>query len=379
MNPIEEVAPEESAEPKKYRKSFYNHYTVAEEGSHLLFNGSQGSLLGFSETEIETVKSYLLNGYEESRDEETEIAQALVNQGFLVEAGTDEVGLLKMQHNQSRFRTDVLPLTILPTLKCNFRCVYCYESFPNATMDEDAEDRIVKYVRNRVNRTKSIPISWFGGEPLTQFDRMYTLTRRIIDVCEEAERDIEITTSFTSNCYLLTPEKFSKLEEMRLSRFQVTIDGTEESHDQLRVLAGGGATYDRIISNLVAFSESDLAADVSIQLRVNCNKEMMESVSDMLEKLPQSLKNICKVYFRNIWLVDDRGKWKENDLLTSKKLTAEDSNELHRKAGTQHDVTSGDLTLTPRRVPCIAADNKSLIIGPDGEIYKCTLELARSG
>ena len=362
-------------EPKKYRKSFYNHYTVAEDGAHLLFNGFKASFLAFSNDEIEEVQHLLTNGFDEATEEKTEICEALINQGYLIEADIDEIELIKMGHYSARYRTDILPLTILPTLKCNFRCVYCYESFPNATMDDEAENRLIKYVANRIHRVKSIPISWFGGEPLTQFDRMYRVTRQIQNLIDESGKDIKQTTSFTSNCYLLTPEKYDKLKEMNLTSFQVTIDGTEETHNQLRVLASGGPTYERIISNLIAFSESDLASHVRITMRVNCNKTMIESVTKLINEFPESLKNITNVYFRDIWLVEDRGVWKEKGMDKDPKLTAEDTTELHRRASVERDISSGDLTLLNRNLPCVAADNKNLIIGPDAEIYKCTLEL----
>ena len=365
----------EMNEPKKYRKSFYNHYTVADDGAHILFNGFKGSLLAFSNDEIEEVRHLLTNGFDEATERKTAICEALIAQGFLIESDTDEIELIKMGHWSDRYRTDVLSLVILPTLKCNFRCVYCYESFPNATMDDEAENRLIKYVANRIHRVKSIPISWFGGEPLTQFARMYRVTRRIQDLIEESGRNIQQTTSFTSNCYLLTPEKYDELKEMNLTGFQVTIDGTEDAHNQLRVLASGGPTYETIVSNLIAFSESDLASQVRIAMRVNCNKTMMESVTKLLNELPESLKKITDVYFRNIWLVEDRGVWKEKGMAKDPKLTAEDSTELHRQASVERDVSSGDMTLLNRNLPCVAADNKNLIIGPDAEIYKCTLEL----
>lgn len=362
-------------EPKKYRKSFYNHYTVADDGAHILFNGFKGSLLAFSNDEIEEVRHLLTNGFDEATERQTAISEALIAQGFLIESDTDEIELIKMGHWSARYRTDILPLTILPTLKCNFRCVYCYESFPNATMDDEAENRLIKYVANRIHRVKSIPISWFGGEPLTQFARMYRVTRRIQDLIDESGRNIQQTTSFTSNCYLLTPEKYDKFKEMNLTGFQVTIDGTEDAHNQLRVLANGGPTYETIVSNLIAFSESDLASQVRIAMRVNCNKTMMESVTKLLNELPENLKKITDVYFRNIWLVEDRGVWKEKGMAKDPKLTAEDSTELHRRASVERDISSGDMTLLNRNLPCVAADNKNLIIGPDAEIYKCTLEL----
>lgn len=362
-------------EPKKYRKSFYNHYTVADDGAHILFNGFKGSLIAFSSDEIKEVRHLLTNGFDEATERKTAICEALIAQGFLIESDTDEIERIKMGHWSERYRTDVLPLIILPTLKCNFRCVYCYESFPNATMDDEAENRLIKYVANRIHHVKSIPISWFGGEPLTQFNRMYSLTRRIQALCEESGKDINLETYITSNAYLLTPEKFEKLAEMNLKTIQVTIDGTEDTHDQLRVLASGGPTYERIISNLIALSESELASQVRVNLRVNCNNQMVDSISRLLDALPESLKRISRVYFRNIWLIDERGTWKTKGLTRNLRLSAEDITGLHRLASLDQNIKSSDMTLLPRTGPCVAADNKNLIIGPDAEIYKCTLEL----
>lgn len=90
-------------EPKKYRKSFYNHYTETDDGAHLLFNGLKGSMLAFSHNEIKEVRDLLVNGLDESKDRKSEICKTLINQGFLIEADTDEIELIKMGHYSARY------------------------------------------------------------------------------------------------------------------------------------------------------------------------------------------------------------------------------------------------------------------------------------
>ena len=51
----------------------------------------------------------------------------LIQKGFIIGDQISELDLLKEENQRSRTDRRNLSLTILPSLACNFRCVYCYQ------------------------------------------------------------------------------------------------------------------------------------------------------------------------------------------------------------------------------------------------------------
>jgi uncharacterized protein len=54
-----------------------------------------------------------------------------------------------------------LGLNILPTEKCNFRCVYCYENFPNIRMLPSVAQSVKKLLHKRSGDLTNLSIGWF--------------------------------------------------------------------------------------------------------------------------------------------------------------------------------------------------------------------------
>ena len=65
---------------------------------------------------------------------------------------------------------DHLHLIVMPTEKCNFRCVYCYEDFSIGRMKRAVIDGVKALIRRRVASLSSLEIQWFGGEPTLAHD-----------------------------------------------------------------------------------------------------------------------------------------------------------------------------------------------------------------
>jgi len=48
----------------------------------------------------------------------------------------------------------LLHLFDLFLIQCNFRCIYCYESFPNISMKPEIEEGVIRWVRKRTKFVK---------------------------------------------------------------------------------------------------------------------------------------------------------------------------------------------------------------------------------
>ena len=151
-----------------YKPSRYNFFFKAEDGTYLAFNAMSGGLATLEDGEYEEVKAILADpgSYKADTDEKKRLWNALLKGKFIIEKEVDELEVLKMRNRVGRFKTDVLTLIIMPTLQCNFRCIYCYESFPNISMGRDIEEGVIKWVIEKTRSVQALYVGWFGGEPL---------------------------------------------------------------------------------------------------------------------------------------------------------------------------------------------------------------------
>lgn len=119
--------------------------------------------------------------------------------GFFVKDDLDELALAASVRKRQVEKTDALELSLLPTEKCNFRCVYCYESFLKGKMQRGVIDGIVAYVRRRSSKLATLQIGWFGGEPLTAPDVIAEVGARLQAICSES--GTRYTSSIVTNGY----------------------------------------------------------------------------------------------------------------------------------------------------------------------------------
>jgi molybdenum cofactor biosynthesis enzyme MoaA len=85
---------------------------------------------------------------------------------------------------------DHLHLIVMPTEKCNFRCVYCYEDFAIGRMKRPVIDGVKALIRRRVASLSPLEIQWFGGEP--------TLAHDIVCEVMNDAQEVACATVFTA-------------------------------------------------------------------------------------------------------------------------------------------------------------------------------------
>jgi uncharacterized protein len=61
--------------------------------------------------------------------------------------------------------SDLLHLILLPTEACNFRCVYCYETFRLKRMERGVVDGVKRLIERRAATHRPLTHKYVGGEP----------------------------------------------------------------------------------------------------------------------------------------------------------------------------------------------------------------------
>ena len=151
------------------------------------------------------------------------------------------------------------------TNKCNFRCGYCSYSgdykynrvHGNKSMDYDialrAVDFFLKMIDDnfRIRKRNLFGISFYGGEPLVEFD----LIKRMIPDIESRikknnlDKKFKINLRITTNGSLLRKEIVDFLKSKNIS-IDISLDGPESEHDKFRIGKNGEKTWRTIMGNL---------------------------------------------------------------------------------------------------------------------------------
>lgn len=245
---------------------------------------------------IINMTSALFHKVEENKDNisnlekiHPELYDTLKKFGFIVGDRDEYIATVKKMRQQLDENSSFL-LTVNPTLNCNLRCWYCYEKHLGKTvMRQETLRRLFKFISNKTSdaRLKTFRLSFFGGEPLLQFDRVVLpLVEKGEDCCIENNKSFHL--SFTTNGTLMTTKKIEHLQQvlsknskLTIPSFQITLDGNKEYHDKTRIGKKGMATYDLILSNIKEL----LGIGWNVNLRLNYTNDNIDTFTDVIDDL----------------------------------------------------------------------------------------------
>lgn len=296
------------------------------------------------------------------------LLEEMARQGFIVPVDLDEAtragDLLEAERDYG------LNLIILPHEDCNFRCTYCYETFERGKMAPAMVSAVKALASARIPSLPMLNVGWFGGEPCLARDVIETLSDHFIAECERA--DVRYRASITTNGYFLSDDLVGSLLRRGVGHFQVTIDGSEETHDMVRRLRGGQATYRRIFRNLVGMTTRD--EDFSVAIRVNFTPQTVRHIEDFLAEAEPHFAGDDR-FFLDFHPVGRWGGPNDRDMDVISEESAGDARLNLFEASTCRGfpATAPLDALKPHGTTCYAGKPSSMVIGSDGRIYKCTV------
>jgi uncharacterized protein len=288
----------------------------------------------------------------------------LKNNSILTSGDIEDKVLLSNQYKRftNYFDTTRLDLTICPTLRCNFKCSYCFEGDHESKviMTSKTVNRLIEFIKNR-NSGKDLSIEWYGGEPLLAFGVICDFTEKI------QKLDINfISAGMVTNGYLLDKEKVNTFNNLNINSIQITLDAPKEVHDIRRTLAGGGATYHKILNNIEMLMSSTYQGECIVRVNVDkCNLEdFMEFRSKLLEGFVGKKLSVYAGRINGLTGYD-----KMHSCGLNKKEWSDYIFDIYK----QHSVMpfGGFYPSSNIDVICVASMNNGFVVGPEGELYKC--------
>ncbi len=359
--------------------SRFNVLTRAQDDptTYLLYNTLHDHRILFDDPELNPRRLLAkLKKNEPLNPKETETAEVLYEMGVLIDDDTDENKIFKEWYLEKiQERTDYMQITILPTMKCNLACDYCFENDVREyeRLTPERTEQLIRFLKARVKtvRPKTFHITFFGGEPLTHPEAVKDISRQMWEYCENFP-DVTMEIGMITNGVFLTPEFVDALLPYGFEWVKITFDGDRDEHDKKRIWHNGRGTFDTIYDNL-----SRIAGKLKIAIGGNFDQANYESMFSLIERLRSSpfADDIFIARFKPIIDVQpDIALKREGGRLTDACNVCTYNNEqINQMQRLRQKTFESGLPIEDRPVvgPCEFHQHHSMTIGPNGLIYKC--------
>ncbi len=152
-------------------------------------------------------------------------------------------------------------MTLNITKNCNMRCKYCsfsgsyfYERHHSSeSMTKKVIEKTILYYLTHSKNSPAKSISFYGGEPLTEFDKIVYS----INILSNFKHNAEYRRRIDTNGILLGNQEIIDFIWGNNFSLQVSLDGPIESHDKYRRDVNDRPTFLRIMNNLNLLRKSN--------------------------------------------------------------------------------------------------------------------------
>ncbi len=301
----------------------------------------------------------------------------LVSRGFIVEESENmEEYLLSGAVLGDR---SIQSMYLILTTLCNLRCSYCLYSSAQSgslashngrTMSEDvALEAIRLFSRETAINNRSHPDYWecitfYGGEPFINF----ACLQKSIDYVRQLQSAGEIWDNVqfvvNTNGTLLTQEAVRLIKKEAIE-VQVSIDGPEQIHDQVRMFHSGQGSFKSTLSGLEMMHSLDVDFVPFITI-TNANMSCLANFVGWLCK-----KFSIKQYGLNLLMhtngpVDQTYGGRAADAIRNAHLVASAFGAIDKTYGTATDAFSAGVIA---KESCGAG--RKIVVFPLGELHVC--------
>lgn len=178
-------------------------------------------------------------------------------------------------------------LSLAIAQKCNMGCSYCYAEQgdfggTSKSMPLETAKEAIDLLLCDKSPGERVTLSFMGGEPLTS-------RKSIIAATEYADKKsqatgIKVNFSITTNGTLVTPEDAVFFEQYGFA-VTVSIDGSEQQHNQLRPMKNGSGSYQRIMQRIEPLLALQHNMQVSARVTVTPNNlDLVKTLDDLIGK-----------------------------------------------------------------------------------------------
>lgn len=351
----------------------------------LLFNAFSGALLSLCGPDGRKVGGALVGETSLSIvDLPEELARDLLEKGFLTLRDQDQFEEIRERFANAR-RSTAMVLTITTTLDCNLGCYYCYQDRSEDRLASSDVQKIVSDTRAKLIESgrKRLHVDWYGGEPLGNSDFIEECSLALQAMCREL--CVRYQASVISNGTLWPDDVGTFVERHAISQVQVSFDGMSARHDKIRRFRPGkerraGRSSFQLATNLI----DRLANFTRVDARFNLDRA---NARDLLEFVREAetrgwFDKPFPVVIQPARISDYSER---SGFLKSHKLSLVEFDRIRAdlrsasKSGSKFEIEESEAPdgyPYPKTSVCAALVNDSSVIGADGRIYRCGLQVS---
>lgn len=340
--------------------SIYNRIYKQGEHSNALYNYATDEIMILDKRLCEILYSHREN-IDQLSDIHPTLYQTLSDKKFIIKDDIDESYSELIKVRDFLLKSDILRITINPTLDCNLRCWYCYEShLMGSHISEFTLNNIELFLEHKIREHKGayVFITFFGGEPLLEVHQsILPLLQHIQKLCYQYKKNLTVT--FVSNATLLTSSLIDKIKNITSDVvFQIPFDGYGELHDKTKYYANKKGSFQDVYNNALYA----LKHGIYINYRFNYTNQNILSFKILLQQILEDSKGFedkFNIVFQKVWQEQRTELMTKNlneikSFLKGKKINC---NLLGSKAISHF---------------CYADFENSYVINYNGDIFKCT-------
>ena len=286
--------------------------------------------------------------------------QELKDRWFLVPQEHDDRKLCQQIRQMAALVTPAVKTinryTILTTTGCNARCFYCFEKGAKpVSMTAETAGKVVRYIVAH-RGDEEVKIRWFGGEPLVNvkaIDRICTALR---------EQGVAFRSTMISNGYLFVADKLQRATDLwQLEKVQITLDGMEQTYNRVKGFVYRGVNaFERVLTNIGLLT----AAGIRVSIRLNFDQYNIGELTELVELLHRRFgaNERLTIYPHELYgerMLEDDATIAAMRLQLKQQIAACG---YGSKLGLQKDLKLNS---------CMADNDGSVVIAPDGHLSKC--------
>lgn len=323
--------------------SFSNEFLIMEPILHelLIASKNENNLLGLKE-----IHEDLFN--------------VLLSKNFIINDSVDEIALVRQWNKNLIENESFYHITVNPTMNCNFKCWYCYEThIKDSKLSKNRIKAIcnhIDFVFNKYKKLKDFKLSWFGGEPLLYYD---STVRPILKYAHNVFKNsgVNFYSTFTTNGLLLNMDRISDFKRFNVNFLQITLDGFEEEHNKVRYISKNKGSFKQIVENIILLAKNE----INVTVRINFSEKTLLNISklaDFFLKLEDNYLKFLLFDFHQVWQEEKDLSVELNEALSYFKLRG-------LNTAQRDDVDTF-------KSPCYADKKNHATINYNGEVFKCT-------
>lgn len=343
--------------------SSYNIFIELSDGDLLLVNTFSGAMFKVSE---ETRRKIT----EDSFDLQAIDFQQFQKTGIIIDDKIDELRYISHMNSTAKFKSNILSVTVLLTMDCNFKCTYCYEGTEDReilSLSPDSCNRIYKFIQNILNTNhnlNTVHLILFGGEPLLHFRIHASWIDSIKELSESMGKSF--STSIVTNGSLIDDFVMERLIAFNCRALQISLDGVKEIHDARRIRNDGGGTFDTVMAGIKkAYSYK---SHVPLIVRINIDRTNYQQIDSLLTQMLDEGLDGCRIDFGIVRGYDYNKQFSVSNCFSDAELS-----EIMPPIWESAYSKGFSFSVKPvrRSLYCGCHSDMSFTIKPNGELYSC--------